>query len=511
MVNGASSGMQDLIDDAHDQRLLGHVHPRGWVDPRVAPGQRYNLIAIGGGTAGLVSAMGTAGLRGKAALIERHLLGGDCLNFGCVPSKALIAAAHAAHAARGGEPFGVRLDGQVTLDFARAMERLRRLRADIAEHDGAARLTQAGVDVFLGAARFTGPDTVLVGGQTLRFARCVIATGARAVVPPIPGVERVTVHTNETIFTLTDLPKRLAVVGGGPIGCELAQAFARFGSEVRLFDLAPRLLGKDDPDAAALVRARLEADGVTMTLGAKLLRFERSTDKDSVVVFNQGQGEERHACDAVLMATGRRAQVDGLGLEAAGVAYGKAGIAVDDRLRTSNRRIYAAGDCCSAFQFTHAADAMARIVIQNALFFGRKKMSKLVIPWATYTDPEVAHVGLGIDELAARGDALTTITVPMAEIDRAICDGQTDGFARFHVDKKGRIAAATVVARHAGDLISEVSLALTHHITMAGLAATIHPYPTQSEVLKRAGDQFNRTRLTPGLAAWLECLLRWRR
>jgi len=490
-------GLTDLPDD---QRLLDHVHPRDWSNPR--PSGRYNLVVIGGGTAGLVSAMGTAGLGGKVALIERHLLGGDCLNFGCVPSKALLSAAHATHAS------GVAPSPD---DFTAAMQRLREIRADIAVHDSAARLRDAGIDVFLGDARFTGPDTIEVGGQRLRFARAVIATGARAAVPPIPGLDAVRVLTNETVFALIERPSRLAIVGGGPIGSELAQAFSRFGTAVRLFDLAPRLLGKDDPDAAAIVARRLQDERVVLTLGARLLRCEPGPGGSGVLIFDQGAGEERHDFDAILMATGRRPNVEGLGLEAAGVAFDKHGVTVDRRLRTSNRRIYAAGDCCSKYQFTHAADAMARIVIQNALFCGRKSVARLVIPWATYTDPEVAHVGLGFDEIAARGAALTAITVPMSGVDRAVCEGDGDGFARFHVDRKGRIAAATIVGAHAGDLVGEVSLAMTHGLSMGHIASTIHPYPTRSEVIKRAADQFNRTRLTPFVARLLRRVLRWRR
>lgn len=489
-----------LSDDPHDARLLTHVHPEGWVNP--TPSGRYNLVVIGGGTAGLVSAMGAAGLGGKVALIERHLLGGDCLNFGCVPSKSFIAAAHAAGA--GG------LD--VSADaFSKAMRRVREIRADIAVNDSAERLRGAGVDVFFGQARFAGPDTVAVGEQRLRFSRAVIATGARAALPPIPGLDSVRVLTNETVFSLTDRPARLAVIGGGPIGCELAQAFARLGSKVRLFDLAPRLLGKDDPDAAAVLATALMRSGVELTLGARLLRCEPAPDGSGVLVFEREQGPERHAFDAVLVAAGRRPNVEGLDLEAAGVAFDKRGVTVDTRLRTSNRRIYAAGDCCSKYQFTHAADAMARIVIQNALFFGRKKASDLVIPWATYTSPEVAHVGLDQDEIAARRGELTTLTVPFSDNDRATCEGDREGFARLHVDRKGRIAAATLVGAHAGELIGELTLAMTHGITMGQIASTIHPYPTRSEVIKRAADQHNRARLTPFVARVLRTILKWRR
>jgi len=511
-----------LSDDPADTRLVARVHPQGWTNP--TPAGRYNLVVIGGGTAGLVSAMGAAGLGGKVALIERLLLGGDCLNFGCVPSKSFIAAAHAASA--GGRDVGADT-------FSEAMRRVRAVRADIAVNDSAERLRSAGVDVFFGQARFAGPDTVVVGDQRLQFSRAVIASGARAALPPIPGLDTVRALTNETVFSLTERPARIAVIGGGPIGCELAQAFAGLGSAVRLFDLAPRLLGKDDADAAAILASALTRSGVELTLAASLTRFERAadgapagtSDGGGTLVFDRGQGSERHAFDAVLVAAGRRSNVEGLDLESAGVAFDKRGVSVNARLRTSNRRIYAAGDCCQVtngassgeaadppkFQFTHVADAMARIVIQNALFFGRKSSLDLVIPWATYTSPEVAHVGLGQDEIAARRDALTTVTVPLSDNDRAVCEGDTEGFGRFHVDRKGRILAATIVGAHAGELIGEVTLAMTNGITMGQIAGTIHPYPTRSEVIKRAADQLNRGRLTPFVAGVLRRILKWRR
>jgi len=489
--------------DAADASLLEHVHPPTWVNP-ISSG-RYNLVVIGGGTAGLVSAVGAAALGARVALIERHWLGGDCLNVGCVPSKAVIRAARAAHDARTATGFGIRVDA-VEVDFAAAMARMRRLRAGIAPHDSAARLAGLGIDVFLGAARFVDREIIEVGGQRLQFARAVIATGARAAVPTVPGLAEAGYLTNETVFTLTTRPGRLVVIGGGPIGCELAQAFRRLGSEVVVVDRCEHLLSRDDPDAGAIVRERLVAEGVDLVLGAAILRV----DHDRTLIVDRGRGEERVCTDQILVATGRTPNVAELGLDAAGIVATAHGIDVDDHLRTANRRVFAAGDVASRFQFTHAADAMARIVLQNALFFGRKRVSALTIPWCTYTDPEVAHVGMSAADAAKRDD-LTTLTVPLAEVDRAVLDGETDGFARVYADRKGRILGATLVSRHAGETIGELALAMTHGLRLGALASTIHPYPTQAEAVRKLGDAYQRTRLTPRIRRLFGWLMRRRR
>lgn len=501
-----SDDLPILRGDLHDEALRAHVHPDDHVNP--TPKDSYQLVVVGGGPAGLVAAFGAAGLGARVAIVERGLLGGDCLNVGCVPSKALLAAAHAAAEARQAGAFGVRIEGPITVDFGAVMARMRALRAGISHHDSVQRLQDAGIDVFLGSGRFTGPQTLAVGDATLTFRRALIATGAHAARPPIPGIDEVEPLDNASLFQLTDRPQRLIVLGAGPIGAEMAQAFARFGSEVSLVDMADRVLPREDPDASAVVAEALVRDGVDLVLGAKVLRFERR-DGARVVVVDRGQGEEALAGDGILLALGRRPNLEGLDPDAAGVAHTKAGITVDDHLHTSNPRIYAAGDVASRFQFTHAADAMARIVIQNAFFWDMKRASALVIPWATYTSPEVAHVGPTVEELAGRTD-LQTFTVPLADLDRAVTDGTLEGFARAHVDGRGRIVAATVVGPHAGDLINEVSLAMTHGIGIAGLDATIHAYPNRSEVLKRLGGAYNRTRLTPARARMLKTWLDWR-
>lgn len=497
-----------LEGDPSDQELVGHVRPPGWRNP--APAPRYDLVVVGAGTAGLVSALGAAGLGARVALVERALLGGDCLNHGCVPSKGLVRAARAAHDARCAADFGVE-PALARADFGAAMARMRRLRAAIARNDSAARAASLGVDVFIGAGRFTGRDALEVEGARLRFKRAVVATGARAAAPPVPGLAEAGYRTNETVFTLTELPRRLAVVGAGPIGCELGQAFRRFGAEVTLVATDPRVLPREDPDASALLRRQLEREGVRLVLGAKLARVDRRGGEKVLVVEKDGVTAPI-PCDELLVATGRAPNVEGLGLEAAGIASDRAGVKVDDHLRTENPRVYAAGDVCSPHRFTHAADAMARLVLRNAFFFGRARASALVIPWATYTDPEIAHVGLSAAEAAAAGDAVRTLTVPLAEVDRAVLDGEAEGFARLHVAARtGRILGATVVARHAGELIGEPALAVSKGLGAADLSATVHPYPTQAEVWRKLGDAWQRGRLTPRAKRLLSAVIGWRR
>lgn len=497
-----------LPDDVHNRELVSLVHPPSWLNPSPAP--RYNLVVIGGGTAGLVSAMGAAGLGARVALVERQLLGGDCLNHGCVPSKALIRSARAAFDARQTLQGSYDTGSSPAARFGAAMERMRRIRAEIAHHDSAQRFSDSGVDVFLGDAHFTARDEVEVGGQRLRFQKAVIATGARAASVPVPGLEQAGFLTNESVFSLTSLPKRLAVIGAGPIGCELAQAFQRFGSQVTMISRDDRVLPREDADAADILHAQLTGEGIQLMLGAHLNQVTLESDGKRLG-FDRGRGAEEVTVDAILLAVGRAPNVEGLGLETAGVHFNGSGVVVDQRLRTTNPRIFAAGDICSPFKFTHAADAMARVAVQNALFFGRKKHSSLVIPWTTYTDPEVAHVGLNEQQARAQGP-FKSLKVALSEIDRALLDGETNGFARLHLaPRSGKILGATVVARHAGEMIGEVALAMTEGLSAAALSKTILPYPTQSEVWRRLGDTYQRTRLAPWFVRLLERYFTWRR
>lgn len=495
------------FDDANTQ-LVNRVHPPTWRNPQ--PASKYDLVVLGGGTAGLVSALGAAGLGARVALVERHLLGGDCLNTGCVPSKALIRSARVLGEVKRAAALGATVSG-VNVDFGAVMRRMRERRASIAVHDSAERLRAAGVDVFFGSAAFADHRTVSVDNQRLHFKRAVIATGSRPTAPAIPGLDRTPYFTNETIFSLTELPRRILVIGAGPIGCELAQAFARFGSTVTVFDQAPQVLSREDRDAAAFVHRSLEADGVRFELAATLNRID-ADGREWRVHFTSnrpvGTAGSSVVGDALLVAAGRAANVEDLNLGAAGIEAGEAGVTVNERLQTTNRRVYASGDVCSTHKFTHTADAMSRIVLQNALFFGRRKASALVIPWVTYTDPEVAHVGIFESDVVRSERRLQTITVPLSDIDRAVVDDQSEGFVRVH-HERGRIRGCTIVAAHAGEMIAEAAYAMTHGGTLSALSSTIHPYPTQAEALRKAGDLYRRQAVTPGVRKWLQRYFSW--
>jgi pyruvate/2-oxoglutarate dehydrogenase complex dihydrolipoamide dehydrogenase (E3) component/uncharacterized membrane protein YdjX (TVP38/TMEM64 family) len=500
-----------LLDDAHDKQLIENCHPRGWVNP--TPASKYNLVVIGGGTAGLVSAAGAAGLGAKVALVERNLMGGDCLNVGCVPSKGLIRAARAAFATRSGAEFGVHLDCEPKVAFNTAMARMRKLRAGISSNDSVERFTKLGVDVFIGNGHFVGPTSVQVDGRRLEFDRAVIATGARASDLPVPGLKETGYLTNETVFTLTSLPRRIAVIGAGPIGCELAQSFARFGAEVFLIEALHGIMPNEDGDAAEIVRrSMIDRDGVKLMCCGKDLKISRVADRGKRLTVESHGNEYDIVVDEILVGGGRKPNLEGLGLDEAGVAYSAQGVTVDERLRTSNRKIFAAGDVCSKYKFTHAADAMARIVIANALFLARRKVTDLVIPWCTYTDPEIAHVGYYEKDARVAGYDVATLTQPLGEVDRAVLDGETEGFARVHYDKKtGRILGGTIVARHAGEMLGELTLAIAAKHGVGMLSSTIHSYPTQAEALRKIGDAYMRTKLTPAVKKIFGKWLAWRR
>ncbi len=497
--------------DEHSKKLIGNVHPSGWKNPE--PASRYNLVVIGAGTAGLVTAAGAAGLGAKVALIERNLMGGDCLNTGCVPSKGIIRASRAAYEVNIADEFGVHA-GDVSVNFGRAMERMRRMRAEISLADSAERFSRdLGVDVFFGQATFTGRDSIAVDSKRLHFRKAAICTGARAAVPAIPGIEEAGYLTNETVFNVTSLPQRLAVIGGGPVGCELAQSFARLGSQVTILHRGERLLPRDDRDASSVILQAFLRDGVSVRLGTAIERITTKEGGEKAVIIQEGGISRELVFDEIVSGTGRTPNVEGLDLELAGIEYDlRDGIAVNDRLQTTNPRVYAAGDVCSPYKFTHAADAMARIVIANALFSGRQKASSLVVPWCTYTDPEVAHVGMHKDEAAERGLSVNTLTVNLRDVDRARLDGETEGFARVHL-KKGSdaILGATIVARHAGEMINELSLAMTAGLGLSAIGRTIHPYPTQAESIRKLADDHNRTRLTPVVKRLFTAWFTWQR
>lgn len=503
-------GVVLLAEDADDQRLLSWVHPPDWINPQ--PAERYNLVVLGAGTAGLVAAAGAAALGAKVALVEREVMGGDCLTAGCVPSKALLSAARVAAGVRRSKEYGIEGAANLQVNFAAVMHRLRQLRADLAPHDSAERFRQMGVDVFFGDAHFVDHETVAVADLRLRFRRAMIATGARATQPDIPGLAAAGFFTNENVFTLTELPARWAILGGGPIGCELAQAFARLGAHVTLLEQASRLLPREEPAAAECLAETLRHEGVQVETDTRLLSVEQVGTVKRLHLLRQATPSEREV-DAILVATGRAPNVEGLHLEAAGVRYDRQqGVWVNDRLQTSNRRIFAAGDVCSPHKFTHAADFQARIVLQNALFGGWASARQLLIPRCIYTSPEVAHVGLTQAEAEARGLAVDVYRLELSQNDRSRLAGETTGFVqvltRRHSD---RLLGGTIVAEHAGEMIGELTLALRTGCGLRQLAGTIHPYPTVAEAIRKLGDLYQRRRLTPWVQALLRRWLVWNR
>ena len=491
--------------DAYNRALVENLHPPNWKNPE--PAERYNLVVIGAGTAGLVTAAGAAILGARVALVERDYMGGDCLNFGCVPSKALIRAARAAAEVRDAGRFGVDVPAGVTVNFPAVMDRMRQLRVELSPIDSAERFSKLGVDVFFGDARFAAPDCVEVGEIRLRFKKAAIATGARAADLPIPGLAEAGCLTNETVFALTELPRRLAVIGAGPIGCELAQTFRRFGAAVTLLEVAPQILIREDRDAAVRVEQALVRDGVEVVTGCNIARVERRGN-EKILVTERGGVTREVVADEILIGVGRAPAVEGLNLEAAMIEYDRQnGIKVDDYLRTTNPLVYAAGDVASAYKFTHLSDAHARIVLRNALFFGRQRASALTLPWCTYTDPEIAHVGLYETEAQRRGIEVDTYVQELAEVDRAVLDGETAGFVKVHVRRGGgQIVGATIVASHAGEMITELTMAIATGVGLGRIGDVIHPYPTQADAIRRAAGLYNRTRLTPLVAGLMR---RW--
>ena len=498
----------DLPDARFPRALLDNLRPPAWRNPE--PKGKYNLVIIGAGPGGLIAARAAAALGAKVALIERDLLGGDRLNIGCVPSKALIRTARLYAEMRDAENFGGQVPGGIEIGFATVMERMRRIQARISRGTSAQRLSEAGIDVYFGAAQFAGPDTIAVAGQVLRFRKALVATGARPRTPPIPGLAETGYLTNENVFDLTECPRRLLVMGGGPLGCEMAQAFARFGAHVIVAQDEPTFLPKEERDAAQIISDALARDGVEIHLNTTVVAVRRD-GPEKIVELVSGGDTFSVAVDAILAGIGRAPNVESLGLEAAGVRYDtETGIHVDDFLRTSNRRIYAAGDVCLDLKFTHAAEASARIALRNALFLGRRRFSKLTIPWCTYTDPEIAHVGLYVREAWQQGIPVRTFTILMHDVDRAVTDGEAEGFVKIHVRHgTDRILGATVVACHAGEMINGISLAITAGLGLRALARVIHTYPTQAEAIKMAAQAYDRARLTPALKRLSKIWLGW--
>ncbi len=491
--------------DAYEQARLANVHPTIWKNSK--PSGCYQLVILGGGPAGFAAAEMAAALGAKVALIERQLIGGGCLNTGCIPSKAIIRTAQLYAEMRDATRYGAQIPGDIRVDFAAAMERVRRIRSHLSGGDSVARLAAAGIDVFFGKAQFTGADTLTVDGEKLRFKKALIATGARPKIPSIPGLVEAGFLTNENVFDLTELPRRLLVIGGGPLGCELAQAFCRLGAQTTIVQDMPLFLGKEERDAAQILSDAFARDGIEVRLNTTAIAV-RADHGQTLVDLVSDDFRNTIAVDAILTGIGHSPNVEELNLEAASVDYdADKGIHVDDLLRTSNPHIYAAGDVCLEHKHTQTATASARIVVQNALFGGRERLSALVIPWCTFTDPEIAHVGLYVREANRQDIPVKTFTIPMHEIDRAVTDSEEGGFVKIHVrERTDKILGATIVARHAGDMINEITLAMVAGIGLRTLARVIHAYPTQAEAIRRAADAYSRTRLTARIQSRLR---RW--
>ncbi len=448
---------------------------------------RVDLCVIGAGSGGLSVAAGAQQMGASTALIEKGLMGGDCLNYGCVPSKALLAAGHAAAAIRHGTDFGVNT-GQMEIVADKVYAHVRDTIAAIAPNDSVERFEGLGVKVLQGEGRFTRPGTVVVGDTTIKARRFVIATGSRAFVPPIKGLDKVPFMTNETIFNGPDLPEHLIVIGGGPIGIEMAQAHGHLGCRVTVLEMFA-IMPKDDADLVAVVRRALERDGIAIFEGIKVLGVEKSLNGIGVRIEKDGK-EQTVEGSHLLVAAGRRPNVGGLDLEKAGVDYSPMGITVDARLRTSNKKIFAIGDVTGGYQFTHVAAYHAGIVIRNALFRLPAKADMRAAPWVTYTAPELAQVGLSEEEARKKYSDIKVLTWPFAENDRAQAERQTDGLIKVVTTGKGLILGAGIVGAHAGELIQVWVLALSKKMKIADIASMIAPYPTLGEVSKRAAGSF---------------------
>jgi len=499
-------------DCEHNVLLSEHVHPHDYVNPD--PSEEYDLVVIGAGVSGLLSVIVGAWLGKKCALIERHGMGGDCLNTGCVPSKALIACARAVHSVKDLAQFGVKIpEGQVSIDFGFVMQRMRAVRAKISHHDSVQRYSRDFCEhVYVGQAQFLpgGNKIIQVIGddgtvRELKYKKAMIATGASAAIPPVPGLRDVPHLTNSNFFNQTQLPPRMLVIGCGPIGLELSQSMARFGCNVTCFEAGPRLLPREDPDATEVLKKQLQEDGVNILLGVKLLQVEREGDGSEASLYAAPYGLYKVTVEvdgkpvvfegeALLNATGRAPNCHDCGLENVGVEWdNRTGVHIDEFFQTANPDIYACGDCASAYKFTHSADFQARMAVRNMFLGNTQRITDLLIPWCTYTEPEVAHVGKYEAELVAAGIEHESFIKQLADCDRCMCDGVKDGFVKITVRAgTDEIIGATICGPNAGDMISEITLCMQYGIGIAQLAGTIHPYPTTQEAVRLCCLGFNK-------------------
>jgi len=446
----------------------------------------YDLVVIGGGSAGLVAASAGAQINAKVALVEKDLLGGDCLHYGCVPSKSLIHAAQIAYDVKTAARFGI-YTNPPTIKLEEALGHVHSVIDTIQEHDSTERFEQLGVDVIYGQGQFTSHNTFEVNGRSLKARAFLIATGSRPSIPPIPGLEEAGFLTNEQIFSIQSRPDSLAVIGAGPIGCELGQSFSRLGSQVTMINSREVIMPQEDPEAAIVVQQQMESEGIRIIANARAEKVEVIAGKKHVTA-----GDETIVVDEILVATGRSPNVGSLGLEAAGVNYDKKGVKVDDKLRTSNKRIYAAGDVIGGYQFTHVAGYEAGIAMQNALVFPAKKADYQVIPWATFTNPELGRVGLTEKQARDRyGDDVYVLRQNFDGVDRALAEAAGTGFGKFITKGNGEILGAHIVGPHAGELIHEAVLAMSNNLKVSALQG-IHIYPTLSEISAKTALQLTK-------------------
>ena len=476
---------QEFSSDEFTKKLVQDVFPSNWKNPK--PAEIYDLLVIGGGPGGMTAAMVARSFNAKVALVEKEHLGGECLTAGCIPSKALLRCSRLAADVRNASEFGVEIPDGWKVDFGTVMRRVHRLQATISPHDSAAHFQKFGLDIFFGTGCFTSPSQCEVAGQTITFKKAIVITGTQPIPLSVPGIEPSDYLTNQNVFKLSSLPRRLAVIGGGPISCELSQAFCRLGSQVTLITRGGTLLSKDDIAATERLQKTMEKEGVRIIMHSQVQRVKK---RGAEKVLYLDKNNEGIVADEILVGIGRTPVVEGLGLEKGGVAYDlQKGITTNDYLQTSNPNIYAAGDVSSSYKFTHVSKELAKLAVINALHGNREKKNSLIIPWCTYTDPEIAHTGLTEKEAQDKGISLETVMVEFSDNDRALLDGETIGFFKLLV-KAGsdQIIGATLMASHAGEMISEITVAVESDKGLLELAQAIHPFPTQAQIFRTAAE-----------------------
>lgn len=474
---------------------------------------KYDLVVVGAGPAGLTAAVGGARIGARVALVEMDLLGGECLNSGCVPSKVLIASARRAHQIRTSSSMGIK-SGEMKVDFKSLFGRIDEIRSRLSASDSSLRILSEGVDLFAGTAVFDSPRSLRVGDKTIEFTRAIIATGSSPKIPDITGLDQVDYLTSKNISDLDELPSSMVVVGGGPMGCEMAQAFARLGCSVTLLQRSKRLLPREDAQAAGIVRRSLEADGVAIKLGVQVVSVS-SEGKGVRVVYNDNGATEEVSADRIILACGRRPNLDGMGLEEGNISFDDMGLLVDRGLRSvSNERVFGAGDVCLSHRYAHSADMSARVCLRNAFLPLHRSFDSLPMVCCTYTSPEVARVGMTLDQAIEQGIKAKEIRVPLEEIDRSLIEGWGDGFLKVTLGHRGKILGATLVGEGASNMISELTLAISKGIRLDSLSWVTHPYPTGSSIFRRAADILNGRKVTPAVRIavqlWLTLLSKFK-